>query len=148
LDGLIYACLKKHDFWSNTSIELPDPSDTLTFVKEIFRKQVVHFRNNEILKRLQRWELSNENAFVSELKKQREENGLERIEMISRITKIPYADLAAIGSIITAGICYLAMLEETCQYYNGINIKSDEGWEQLIRGIDNILNLKYNENGN
>jgi len=147
LNGLIYKCLKRHDFWTNVSVEMPESIDVKDYIKELFRKQIVEFRNNDVMKRLMRWELSNDNDFISELRQQREDNGLERIRIISRMTHIPFEDLAAISSIITGGICYLVMLEETCRYYNGIDIKSNEGWEQLIKSVNNIIDLKYNENG-
>jgi len=148
LDGLIYACLKKHDFWSNFPLEIPEKGDLKSYIKELFRKQVTDLRNNDILKRLLRWELSNVNEFVSELRKQREENGLKRIKMISSIVNISFEELAAISSIISGGITYLVILEGNCQYYNGIDIQSDEGWGKLLKGIDNMIDLKYNENGN
>ena len=144
LDGLMYACLKRHDFWSNVPVEVPD-SDIKGYTKELFRRQVIELRSNDILRRLLRWELSNDHHIVSELRRQREENGIRRIEMISAVTKIAFEDLAAISSIITGGICYLMMLEETVPYYNGIDIKNEDGWERLLKGIDNIIDLKYNE---
>ena len=40
-----------------------------------------------------------------------------------------------------AGISYLAMLEENCQMYNGIDIQSDKGWEQILKGIDALIDI-------
>jgi len=148
LDGLIYECLKQHDFWSNESLELPEVSDLKDYAKGLFRKQVDELRSNDILKRLIRWELSNVNEFVSELRKQREDNGLLRLKDLSNMTGIPFEDLAAISSIVTGGITYLVLLEDNCRYYNGIDIQSNDGWEKLSKSIDNMIDLKINENGN
>lgn len=147
LDGLIYECLKKQDFWTNVPIEIPESADMKGYVKDLFKRQISELRNNAILKRLLRWELSNDNAFITELRNQRETNGLKRIEMISETTKIPVEDVAALSSIITGGVCYLVMAGETCQYFNGIDITSDNGWEELIKGINRMIDLIYNENG-
>lgn len=147
LDGLIYECLKRHDFWSNVTTEIPESIGVNDYIKGMFRKQIEQFRSNEISKRLLRWELSNVNEFVLELRNQREETGMKRIEEISKLTNIPVESLASISSIITGGICYLVMLEETCHYFNAIDIQSNDGWEQLINGINNIIDLMYN-NGN
>lgn len=143
LDGLIYECLKRQDFWTNLPIDLPDTENIKDYLKELFRKQIFELRNNDIFKRMIRWELSNDNAFVKKLRNQREENGLKRIEMISEITKIPCEELASLSSIITGSICYLIMAGETCRYYNGIDITDDNGWEQLIREINKIIDLTY-----
>lgn len=148
LDGLIYECLKKQDFWTNIPMEIPESMNIKEYIKELFKRQVFGLRNNDILKRLLRWELSNENNFIMELRKSREENGLNRIKIISQRTKIPYSNLAGIASIITGGITYLVMLEENCQYFNGIDISSDKGWQQLIDNINNMVDLIYNNNGN
>jgi len=147
LDGLINECLKKNDFWSNESQDLPVESGLKAYVKELFRKQISEIRKNDILKRLLRWELSNVNEFVAELRKQREENGVLRLKALSEMTNIPFEDLAAISSIVTGGITYLVLLEGNCQYYNGINIQTNDGWESLSKSIDNIIDLKLKEHG-
>lgn len=146
LDGLIYECLKKQDFWINVPIEIPELVNVKDYIKELFRRQIFELRNNTILKRILRWELSNDNAFVTKLRNQREENGLKRIEKISEITNIPVEELATLSSIITGGICYLVMAGETCQYFNGIDVTNDKGWEQLIEGINKMIDLTYKDN--
>lgn len=147
LDGLIYECLKKQDFWTNVPIEIPASTDIKDYLKDLFRRQIYELRNNVILKRLLRWELSNDNAFVAELRNQRETNGLKRLEMISEIAQIPIKDLASLSAIITGGICYLVLAGETCHHYNGIDITNDKGWEELTQGINKMIDLIYNENG-
>lgn len=147
LDGLIYECLKKQDFWTNVPIEIPESADIKDYIKDLFKRQILELRNNAILKRLLRWELSHDNKFITELRNQREENGVKRIETISKITRISVEDLASLSAIITGGVSYLVMVGETCQYFNGIDITNDNGWEKLIKGINKMIDLIYNENG-
>lgn len=148
LDGLIYECLKRQDFWVNVPIEIPETANIKKYIKELFRRQILELRNNPILKRLLRWELANDNDFVTELRNQREESGLKRIKMISEMIKIPFEELASLSSIITGGICYLVMVGETRRCFNGIDIANDDGWEQLIQEINKMIDLTYKENGN
>lgn len=148
LDGLVYECLNRQDFWSNAPVDIPESVNLKDYARSLFRQQIVELRGNDILKRLLRWELSNDNDFLKELRKQREENGLARIKIISDKTKIPFEELANIASIITGAISYFVMLEETCMLYNGINLRKDDGWERLSEGVNKIIDLIYNENGN
>lgn len=141
LDGLIYAYMKKHDFWLKEKVEQPDISDLKAYLKSLIRRQIMEFRGNTTLKRLRRWELSTDKDFVAELRAQREKNGMQFINNLSKFVKIDKRQMQAILSLINAGITYLTILEENCQIYNDINIQSDQGWEHISEGIDKLIDL-------
>lgn len=145
LDGLIRKCLEKNDFWSNVPIELPEHTELKDYLKTMFRKQIVQFRENDILRHLARWELSNNNDIINELGHKKEETGLQRINTLANLLKIPYKEAVGLATIITAGITYLSMLEEKWRYYNGIDITSDEGWENIAKTVDKIIDLISSE---
>lgn len=141
LDGLIYAYMKRHDFWFNAPAERPNASNLKSYMKKFFRRQIIELRGNMALKRLARWELSTDKDIVLEIRAQREKNGLAFFEMISHLTKANKKHLQAISTLINAGISYLAMLEDNCQMYNGIDIQSDKGWKQIAEGLDMIIDV-------
>lgn len=141
LDGLIAAYIQQNDYWINFNEELPDKEHLSEFIKQIFKRQIVRLRESYTLKRLYRWELSTDNKFVKELRDKREEKGLWLIEAVSRLSKHPQKETAAVASIITAAISYLALLEENCQAYNGLKIQQETGWEQLEEGINLLADL-------
>lgn len=141
LDGLIAAYIQQNDYWINFNEELPDKEHLSEFIKQTFKKQIVRLRESYTLKRLYRWELSTDNKFVKELRDKREEKGLWLIEAVSRLSKHPQKETAAVASIITAAISYLALLEENCQAYNGLKIQQETGWEQLEEGINLLVDL-------
>ncbi|MFS2520667.1 TetR/AcrR family transcriptional regulator [Bacteroides xylanisolvens] len=141
LDGLIYAYMKKHDFWLNTLLEQPDVSDIKGYLKAFYRREIAEYRGDTVLKRLKRWELSSDKKIVVEVRAQREKNGVRFMEMMSGFAKIDKEQLQAISALMDAGISYLAMLEENCQMYNGIDIQSDKGWEQILKGIDTLIDI-------
>lgn len=141
LDGLIAAYIQQNDYWINFNEELPDKEHLSEFIKQIFKRQIVRLRESYTLKRLYRWELSTDNKFVKELRDKREEKGLWLIEAVSRLSKHPQKETAAVASIITAAISYLALLEENCQVYNGLKIQQETGWEQLEEGINLLVDL-------
>lgn len=141
LDGLIAAYIRQNDYWINFNEELPDKEHLSEFIKQIFKRQIIQLRESYTLKRLYRWELSTDNKFVKELRDKREEKGLWLIEAVSKLSKHPQKETAAIASLITAAISYLALLEENCQVYNGLKIQQETGWEQLEEGINLLVDL-------
>lgn len=141
LDGLIYAYMKKYDFWANMTSEKPDPTDIRAYMKSFFRRQIVEYRTNIALKRMRRWELSSNNEFVTEIRAQREKNGVRFLDMMSGFSKLGKEQTQAITALVDAGIAHLAIMEENCKMYNGIDIQSDEGWDQIAGGIDTLIDI-------
>jgi len=141
LDGLIYAYMKKHDFWARYSDTDPDYSDLKGYLKKMYRRQILELREDIVLKRLRRWELSANNNAVLEIRSQRERNGVHFVDTISQFTKINKKHLKAVSALLNAGLTYLAMLEDNCQMYNDIDIQSDEGWQQITEGIDYLIDI-------
>jgi len=141
LDGLIYAYMKKNDFWVNAMSEQPDFKDLHGYLKGLFRRQIMEFRNNISLKRLRRWELSTDNDIIVEIRAQREKNGVQFVDTICCFAVMDKENLQAISALINAGITYLAMFEENSQMYNGIDIQSDKGWSQIAEGIDTLIDI-------
>jgi AcrR family transcriptional regulator len=141
LDGLIYAYMRKHDFWVNTHDEKPDISDIKAYLKGFYRREITEFRGNTALKRLRRWELSTDKDFVVEIRAQREKNGVQFLEMMTSLAGTDREQTQAITTLIDAGIAYLSLFEENCRMYNGIDIRSDAGWEQIARGIDALIDI-------
>lgn len=139
LDGLIYAYMKKHDFWVNAHDEKPDTSDIKAYLKNFYRREITEFRKSIALKRLRRWELSTDKDFVVEIRAQREKNGVQFLDMMSGFAKVNKEQAQAISALIDAGIAYLAIFEDNCKMYNGIDIQSDKGWEQIAGGIDWLI---------
>jgi len=143
LDGLIHEYIKRNDFWINAPLEIPQYPELKTYLKNMLRQQIVQMRENITLKRLRRWELSSANSIVVDIREKREKKGMQIVEIISRLSGMSQTDMAAIASIINASITYLVLLEDNCHVYNGINIHSDEGWEQIAGGIDILIDLLY-----
>lgn len=139
LDGLVYAYTRKHDFWANAITEQPDTSDIKGYLKAFYRREIAEFRKSTVLKRLRRWELSTDKEIVTQIRAQRERNGVRFMEMMAPYAKVDKEQLQAISALIDAGIAYLAIFEDNCRLYNGIDIQSTQGWEQITRGIDTLI---------
>ena len=141
VEELIAQYLIQKDYWANTDAAIINPEAVGDSIKSMFRRQVEQLRNDITLRRLYRWELSTNNQNIRQLRSRREENGCRLIKMVSALTGCPDAQVAALASILSASISYLALLEDQCQSYNGICLQTDEGWNQLMQGIEMIIDL-------
>ena len=141
LDQLIAKYILQHDYWVNTELPLHDISGVGACLKQMFREQIATLRSDMVLKRLHRWELTADNEVVRLLRERRETNGCELVRVVSRLTKSPCAEVAAMATLLSAAISYLTLIEEQNKVYNGIDLCSDEGWQQLATGIDQIIDL-------
>ena len=141
VEELIAQYLIQKDYWANTDAAIINPEAVGDSIKSMFRRQVEQLRNDITLRRLYRWELSTDNQNIRQLRNRQEENGCRLIKMVSALTGCPDAQVAALASILSASISYLALLEDQCQSYNGICLQTDEGWNQLMQGIEMIIDL-------
>lgn len=141
VEELIAQYLIQKDYWANTDAAIINPEAVGDSIKSMFRRQVEQLRNDITLRRLYRWELFTDNQNIRQLRNRREENGCRLIKMVSALMGCPDAQVAALASILSASISYLALLESQCQSYNGICLQTDEGWNQLMQGIEMIIDL-------
>lgn len=141
LDGLIATYIRQNDYWINFNEPLPDKEHASDFIKQAFKKQIIELRKSYTMKRLYRWELSTDNKIVRELREKREEKGIWLVEAVSKLTQHSQRETAALATIISSTISYLALLEENCPVYNGLKIQTESGWEQLEEGINLLVDL-------
>ncbi|MFC2665598.1 MAG: TetR/AcrR family transcriptional regulator, partial [Prevotella histicola] len=129
------------DYWANTGTVIINPQSVGDSIKNMFRKQIEQLRNDVTLRRLCRWELSCNNTSIDQLRDKREENGCSLIKMVSTLTSCPNTEIAALASILSASISYLALIEDQCLTYNGISLQTDKGWDQIMQGVEMIIDL-------
>lgn len=141
LDELVAKYILQKDYWANTDISIGELSQIGVGLKHLFREQIRTLRNDITLKRLHRWELTADNQTIRALREKREQNGCKLVEIVSRLTRSPSVEVASLASIISASISYLVLVEERNPVYNGIDLRSERGWEQIVRGIDLMIDL-------
>lgn len=141
LEELVTQYLLQKDYWANTDIDDINREAVGESIKSMFCRQIEQLRNDVTLRRLYRWELYSNNVNIQQLRDKREENGYNIIRMVSALTGCSDTKVAALASILSASISYLALMEDQCQTYNGICLQTDEGWDQLVQGIEMIIDL-------
>jgi AcrR family transcriptional regulator len=76
------------------------------------------------------WELVERNELTAIMETAREELGL-RIAAELFDDALPDGRANAITALLGAGITYLVLRRRKIRWYNGIDLKSDEGWDEL-----------------
>ena len=141
LDELLAHYLMQKDYWANTDTTILEQANVGESIKNMFRKQIKQMRNDIMLKRLCRWELTADNDNIRTLQDRRERNGRDLIQMVARLTGCFNAEVASLATILSASISYLVLMEEQTSTYNGIDLQSEEGWKQIMDGIGLMIDL-------
>ena len=141
LDELLAHYLMQKDYWANTDTIILEQANVGESIKNMFRKQIKQMRNDIMLKRLCRWELTADNDNIRTLQDRRERNGRDLIQMVARLTGCSNAEVASLATILSASISYLVLMEEQTSTYNGIDLQSEEGWKQIMDGMGLMIDL-------
>lgn len=144
IDNIIVEYLSQNDFWLSFSVDFPKDENLKGFIKKMFRDQIIQLRSSRLEQELYRWELTNHNGVIEKLRLKREAKGITLITIISQLAKHPQEEVAAIATLLSAAISYLVLLSDNCSMYNGIDLQSDKGWDQLASGIDLLIDKWYN----
>ena len=80
------------------------------------------------------WELVERNALTAITETARETMGLRIGREIFDDVEDP-AQISAISAVLAAGVTYLAIRQRKIRWFNGIDLKSDQGWAQIRAAI-------------
>jgi AcrR family transcriptional regulator len=144
LEGLIAAFGKEGDFWPS-ALELAG-GDLQKFSQMPLEERLSRFGSNyfQALKKrpvtlaVMAWEMIEPNGLTEELERVREESIMEFFKMFFTKDEIHF-DLQAVMMLIGAGISYLVIRSKHIDFYGGLELNSDQGWERLEDAFENII---------
>ena len=139
LEDLIAQYIMQRDYWVNIPTEIPGKNELNAFVKDMFREQIRQLREDKMLIRLYRWDLSVHNTIVDYIRWKRAATGLNQLEFISLFPSATFPLIHGLATMISSSITYLAMFGDVGKVYNGYDFKTDDSWEQLEKGINLIV---------
>jgi AcrR family transcriptional regulator len=99
-------------------------------------------RERPLTQEIMAWEMVERNDLTVELETIRENLILRFFEMFFPST-FNGIDLAAVTAIIGAGISYLVTRSRKIQWYSGVDLQSEEGWQRLEKAVDTIIRGVY-----
>lgn len=144
LEGLTNAFAQEGDFWP--SIEELAGGDIAAFYLLPLEEKLIALGRNflrgirarPLTQEIMAWEMVERNKLTEELEKVREIQMLRFFEQFFS-KENSSLDLMAIMSIIGGGLSFLICRSRHIQWYNGVDLKSDEGWARIEGGVEQII---------
>ena len=137
LPGLLAAFAARREHWP-TDTELlgeapPDaPADRAAHVLIQFGRAI---RTRPETQAILRRELFERNPLTDALAAAREEQAARLAARIGELGE----DAPAAGALLAAGLTFLSLRASTADAYNGVDLRSAEGWERLERAVTRIV---------
>lgn len=144
LEGLTKAFAQEGDFWPSieelaggniAAFHLLPLEDKLIALGRNFMRGI---RARPLTQEIMAWEMVERNKLTEELEKVREIQMLRFFEQFFS-KESSSIDLMAIMSIIGGGLSFLICRSRHIQWYNGVDLKSDEGWARIEGGVEQII---------
>lgn len=144
LEGLTKAFAQEGDFWP--SIEELAGGDIAAFHLLPLEEKLIALGRNfmrgirarPLTQEIMAWEMVERNKLTEELEKVREIQMLRFFEQFFS-KENSSSDLMAIMSIIGGGLSFLICRSRHIRWYNGVDLKSDEGWARIEGGVEQII---------
>jgi len=138
LPDLVAAYGRAGDFWP--SLEEMTASGEGAFealpaqtrLMLVFRNFAEALRRRPITLEILAWEMVERNELTAILEEVRERTGLALVERLGDLVEAGI-DVAALATIFGGAISYLAARARLIRVYNGIDLRTDEGWVRLER---------------
>ena len=142
--GLIEAFGREGNFWP--TIEELAGGDIEAYarlpLREKLRKLTRNFldgiRSRPLTQEILAWEMVERNELTVELEVIRETRMMHFYEMFFPPDSYG-VDLAAISAIIGGAISYLVTRSRKIQWYGGVDLQSEDGWQRLVQAVDSIV---------
>src|SRR5580704_5207313 len=134
--SLLEAYAESAAFWPTTEEMAGGPLDGLTAlplparVEQIVRSYIQQLRMRPLTQEILAWELYERNEVTIKLEDERERRGLALMMSLARDLP-PTVDLAAVSAVLASGVHYLLLRARRIRVFNGIDLRTDEGWYRL-----------------
>ena len=144
LPGLIQAFGQESDFWP--TIEELAGGDIDSFRQLGFKERLVEMghnflegiRNRPLTQEVMAWEMVERNELTEELEIIRETRMMRFAELFLPTDGLK-TDMMAIIAIVGAGISYLICRSRRVRWYNGIDLKSEKGWQRIEKAMKQTI---------
>lgn len=150
LDGLLREFAKRKDFYINIpdlileEIEKARDEDLMDLIIKILVSQLRGLRENQALQELMLWEMLERNELTISIAKDREAKGYELNRKLKEKMNLTGNESDAAIALLVSGIYYLVLRARTVDVFNGIDISSEGGWQQIERAIRHIVSSFFN----
>jgi AcrR family transcriptional regulator len=149
-DGLLRAVAETLDpIHSENALSILTESGPRMTLPEITREAILQghrtLKGDDIAKQLMVWELSHQNSITRVFSEARESAGREMTERLWQVAsggdRLPGIDVHALFAVVMAGVYYMTLRSDGFEEYNGVNIRSEEGWRRIADAVADLVAL-------
>ena len=134
---------QKYDYWLQDSLgESQSEAYTEDRFTKLLKTLLNTLKNESIILELLRWEATEANDITRRTAYTREQTTIPLVKGYERIFENTNLDIAAISSIMVAGI-YFLNLHKKCAPFCGIDLTTDEGMQRINQAIDQMAHLLF-----
>lgn len=146
-EGLLETWALKNSYWTGDIVtmtddltSLPDDINASSSAKAVLGGYAESLRKDPIKREILRWFLAEKTEVGTKVMAGLEENGLKTTNNFKKILKNDSdLDIDALISLFSAGISYLSLLSDRADYFNGVELNSDDGWERLENTVVEVI---------
>lgn len=146
LPGLIEAYAKEGDFWPKLEeycggdmeafLQMPYADRSVTVAINFLRA----IRKRPLTQEILAWEMLESNELTKELNDVRENRAMHLMPLLAEPNKAD-PHMLAIAAIIGAAVNYLCCRSRHLRFFNGIDLQSEQGWQQIEHAIEHLIRL-------
>jgi len=97
-------------------------------------------RRRPVTREMMRWELQESNPLTDAIARERERQAQQWLNLAP---ELPHADFAAVVSILAGAQVFLILRSKTVRMYNGIDLRSEDGWKRIEGAVALLSDLFY-----
>jgi AcrR family transcriptional regulator len=133
---LLEAYAESTAFWPTTDEMAGGPLEELAGlplrerVERVIRAYIQQLRARPLTREILAWELVERNEVTARLEEVRERRGLALMGALVQGLPAP-GDVPAVAAVLAGGIHYLLVRARRIRVFNGIDLRTDEGWSRL-----------------
>jgi len=151
LEGLVREYLNKHDYWKINTEDIEgmvaaaheDSGKALSY--SVLESQLDSLINNEEMRRIITWGLSEKLPFLKELDLKRENTGdILLSEIIDKHFEKSDKNFRAMYALLMGGVYYLTLHAKMQENpFCGIDLQQTEGQEEIKKALKQFIDLAY-----
>jgi AcrR family transcriptional regulator len=144
LPELFEAYAESTSFWPTVEEMAGGPVESLAPVPRAERwaraiaLYIAELRKRPLSQEILAWELSERNEVTARLESVRERRSMALLKALAHDVP-PSTDVAAIAALFGAAVHYLLLRARKIRIFNGIDLRTDEGWARIERAAQAMV---------
>lgn len=138
LSGLIMRVIEANDFWSQVPEDVSLNDTVVGRIKDIFRHKALILKNNPMVRKFYRWEITADNDVIKSLRSEREVAAWQNLRKYCNELNISGEEALAFATFVDNSIT-MTMIKLDMPQKRGLDISTDDGWKLYLKTVDDLI---------